>query len=1385
MKEISEELRSAILDKSSSTMRVRATIDPSRTFFEEPDSTNAYDTEDYSIPTDDPVGQCIVHLNDDRIITFIVDKATETIYGMEDGDGTPHSLGITANVNTKPGAIESSWDKGKIELYWWNNGLWKGTVDPSTWDSVLAQEVSVDPYSQWGIEEGSPTILSYDQILLCYKTTKGGIGVAIKDGPTWYHWGQRFISPNALSETAWTIYTTGIAFKGKIYVYSTDISEGTVRAIEYNPYKHSWSDIFIALPADFSRFDVSNAIVSNDYVHLAGQFHRTGEHIEARSYALILRSADGKAFSWDKFTLLSNIGYRFHIAANNTTKKIYASDRNSIGIADMSYYFHSIPNNRVVLCPNDMAQNDPNVSFYSGIISFSSNGDQATLQVASANEQAIMNKTIHKDNRVKIELGYRIDNVEDKDKYVNYGTYIIDKVNTSYKDGSRKLVLSLVNEGVWKTNKIAFPFYAEILSKTSMFDNCDSQDQMYAQSCVSAENLEYLSIDFWHSEEWETSEVPGTPFSWYKYWNSVTQRILSFTGTVKGKTVDFTAHPQMNSFPTVTGEMTVKLYGWEDGINRGQSTFNVYAVTAPEDGINDETITQGAPTTAQTFPKRGSGGAYPMEFTFSGIEEGHKLKYFGITATNGSSGRCYIYLERLEVWTGIQFAYSALTSSTPWSLEFPPDGDRKYLLSPDTGLQNLMFTTKPYSAFNYNISAEFGYSAGDYPLSPGTTAWGVVGLAKDGYDYILARYRKQSSSLQLVLMRNGKTTILQEIPMDPVYGIMMDHRNGRIRVYILDSNVWVGPAIDYSYDEITHGVISTSETGIMHTGIYAAVYPPSFMAAALAEPYSKGICMTKDQTVNVLQGFPPSGFVTIDGQKYKYTGKAINASLPHNKTYGPYQLRQVSNVNGMGLECALFKPENPAGLLAGLLIGQSNHHTWRITSTDWTVVHSTGGVAQPLNNRSHHYSPDAIPDQNYAASTDDRVYLNHGLKGITLEDDTAYYHSDGALCSLWSTDKIWVKKVVATQIDHDATVKDMLAYLCRTASIEAEFPGDWTSDSVEISSTPVTLAEDKDIFPGGCDLHFAIPLLADNDYVALKATNLKLSETEETIELGIERINGSLYVYIDPDGDTPKQSIRTPLYANYDPGDGKAHDIRILIHDDFLSFYGDDISLATFALGEEDLEWPTEPVIIQAYSNTNLTIRDVTISELFDWREAIYIESELSVSSAIGSVIQERPIDIYTTEEGNLSFSYYFERDEIVYTAAHAHRILESHEKIHQNSDNAGSDALVYYADITFAEHDNYAITDGFSTRVFRLSNLETGAELAAKILLEKAYEKQNMHRFVLRPDLRLEIGDIVDWTYNVSGTGTQITARGIIEDINVNIEEGKHTMALTARDRE
>lgn len=125
----------------------------------------------------------------------------------------------------------------------------------------------------------------------------------------------------------------------------------------------------------------------------------------------------------------------------------------------------------------------------------------------------------------------------------------------------------------------------------------------------------------------------------------------------------------------------------------------------------------------------------------------------------------------------------------------------------------------------------------------------------------------------------------------------MEHRNGQILVWykVEGIEIWTGPVIDYAYDEVTYGTISTSDTGIMHTGIYSAIFPPSFIAASFAQPYSDGICLTTDQHKSVLDGFLNSGTVVINGVQYAYEDKTTR-TLPTDEHFGPHQLRQVTDI---------------------------------------------------------------------------------------------------------------------------------------------------------------------------------------------------------------------------------------------------------------------------------------------------------------------------------------------------------------------------------------------------------------------------------------------------------------------------------------------------------
>jgi hypothetical protein len=1401
MRTVSVEIESAILDSSSHRLYVKAFIDPSRTFFSEHLAENHYGASDFGEATNTPTGQCMVYSTElGKAYTFIVnpDPSSGVIYGMVQDSATPTSLGITADPDTKPSAWKIT--ETSVKLYYWKKSpstLAYCTVNLSNFSTSGHGTIDIlaDINPGWTAIAGSPTAIGSDSLVVCYKTSLGGIGIALKMGADWHHWNQRFMSPKALTSTDWTIYTTAVAFEDYIYIYSTDVDGGNVRAVKFDAYTNTWSDIFIALPADFSRFDIGNAKVVNGYVHIAGQFHRTEEFADAEIYSLILRSPNGKNFSWDRFTLLSNTGYQYQIDIDATNKKVYASDRNYVGVADMSYYFTQEPTNRVILEPP------------SSIISFSTTGPTARMAVSASDETYIDNATVSENNRVTIYLGYMTSNGIE---YTSdpYGTYIIDLKDTGFADGSRDLIVNLVNEGIWKTNQIAFPFYAEIISKSSQYDNCDSLDRMYVVPCHNNDKFDFLSIDFWNSEEWDGDGVvtDGVNFNWCAPQEATictATNVGGESGQLRGKTLDLNSHPYMNTYPTILGTFEAWLYGWENtGAtgSRNGNEYRIYAITAPEDDLEDITVTLGTlVSTYNQFPNYyfdtsvhiRHAGSYPIKYSFSGLTEGHKILYFGITARNTVEGTSRMYLERLEIRGSIRFDYIPSRSSTAWSLEKPTGESRDYLVSPDTSLQNLMFTTKPYSAFNFNIAAEFGYSAGDNPLSAGHTAWGVVGLAKDGQDFVCARYKRQNNKIELLLFRNGEWTILDSYSQSEIYQLMLDHRNGLFRVWYKGGTEWTGPVISYQYDEVTHGVLSTSDTGIMHTGIYSAIYPPSFIATAFSQAYSDGICMTTDQYTtsgdrnDFGDGFPDAGHFLLNGSRYAYTGKSSGNRSIHR---GPNQLRQVTNIGtwqegglvfeGIGIEIALYEPANAVDFVENLLIGQSNSHNWIITMSDWTVTHSTAGQPDYLMTRSRHQSERAVHERTYAASIADRCYINSGLIGVTLVEGNGYRHPQGALCSLWSTDKIWVKKVTATQIDHDATVEDMITYLCHAASIEAEFPGNWISETLAISSTPVPLGIDGEAFPGGCDVRFQMPavLSTSGDHITLTAENLIIPETTENFTFGFKNSGGNLAAFVRTSSDTIYEQVKSALSAN------KPHTVRILVHDDFVSFYANNQTVATFALGIENKEWEEEALNLELYSNKSTTLNNVVVSELFDWREAIYVESEMSASNAISSVIQERPIEIYPTREGNLSFSYRFIRDTITYTAEQSKKILRKHSEKKQNSANAGSDALIYYANIAFVSNPDYALTHGFNTRVFKLASLDTGAKLASRLLLEKAYERQTQHGIILRPDIRLEEGDIVDLTYITSGTGKEINAITIIENINISITEGDYEMNITGR---
>lgn len=1387
MRTISSTMLDAITGKTSVRMLAKVIIDPTRTFFKTLTDDYPYDAvPDYDAITDTPVGQCMVYSpTNNKAVTFVVDPTSGVIYAMLQGSSSKTSLGVTADPNTKPAA----WDNGDGSAYvWYWNGtnLKRTTVNMSTFGVSGTITVDLPAHANWTVTGGSPHALSSTQLVFVYLTSIGGLGVDYINGAESFYWQGRFLSPNTVTAIDWSIYSAAAILGNSIFIYSTDMSTGEVRGIEYQGLKNVWTDSFIAMPADLSRFCIGNAVVANGYVHIAGQFHRTEDLASAKIYSLALRSIDGRVFSWDRFTLLSTLGYQFQIALDNTNKKVYASDRNCVGVVNMSCYFHSTPPDRVTLQPP------------SDIIAVNIASDtQASVQLSSYDERYMFHSVIKKGSRALLYLGYE---TTAGTEYILYGTYFISQRSQGFREGTRLINLGLTDSGTYLTSQIAFPFYAELLSKTSMHDDCNERDKTYPVETAAQSTFNTLVIDFWDNDYWDgDGSVTGVSFRFRQDTGLACEfrELSNYQGATDAllfKTVDLESHPHLVDRPTLAGtSITAKLFGWEHGdLSRENSTWDMYAVTAPEDNLSDKTITQGTVAGNKFFPSKYYGvsaGDYPIEYSFTGLTAGHKLLYFGIkitnTCANGQIGEANP--ERIEV-TGVNFAYSQFSSSTGWAKKTYSATTGDKLCMPSNGIPSILFTIKPYTAFKFNIAADFYYDPGDDPISEGTTAWGCVGIAKDGYDYIGARYSAQASKVQAFKVRGGVETVLANYDLATAPdGIMLDHRDGIIQVWYrpASSRTWTGPVIAYHWNEATQGVISTSDTGIMHTGIFGAVMPPGFFCAGFSVTDASGIGMMAGFDETALDSFPDSGTIVVNGIKYTYSGKTTPTSP--NKRFGPYQGRQTDDYGtyildsitfeGEASEIALYR-DGEIEELAGYLFSSENGHSWIIEKTLWDVQHSTDGVPFDLRHRSRWYCDNV--NGNYI-NTANRVTISPGLTGISLVTGNPYIHPYGSYVALYGSDTIWAKEIVATMVEADATVRDMVSMLCKTACVTAEFPGDWTQDSLAISGTPAELASGKYLFPGGFDARFTIPALATNAWIAIYADNLTYTDGAQStkLDIGLKNIGGILTVYAKgQSGTLPEHYFQTTASPSV------PHELRVFFHEEYVSVYIDNVWHVTFGIGTDLLTWPKDvQLYIYAYASTSFTLTNLRLVELFDWREAIYIESELSAQSAIGSVIQERPVEIVPTSTGGLQLSYNIIRDTITYTADECKRIFTSHQREDGTSGDAGSDAIIYFSDVSFASYEKFAEEEGFLTRVYKLSNLDNGAEATGKILLEKAFEEQFQHPITMRPDIRIETGDKITFTYVVPGTERTVSYTVIVESKSISIAEGRYTMSIKARE--
>jgi hypothetical protein len=205
----------------------------------------------------------------------------------------------------------------------------------------------------------------------------------------------------------------------------------------------------------------------------------------------------------------------------------------------------------------------------------------------------------------------------------------------------------------------------------------------------------------------------------------------------------------------------------------------------------------------------------------------------------------------------------------------------------------------------------------------------------------------------------------------------------------------------------------------------------------------------------------------------------------------------------------------------------------------------------------------------------------------------------------------------------------------------------------------------------------------------------------------------------------------------------------------------------------------TASIHVHATGGQTTTLSNIIRREFTESRDAVYIDYESNGQDAIGSVIQERPIQVLPQSDRSFGFTY-----ALIKGSVPAHHVY-FYQDTEQNNGELSSDGLVYFYNIGISQNVDTARAVGFVTKLYRLSNLNTAGIQAAYILQQKALQSRHQIGLQMRLDPRVEITDHMPISITASGTQRSITDDVIVESASIAIADGQYTMQISGRRNE
>ena len=292
---------------------------------------------------------------------------------------------------------------------------------------------------------------------------------------------------------------------------------------------------------------------------------------------------------------------------------------------------------------------------------------------------------------------------------------------------------------------------------------------------------------------------------------------------------------------------------------------------------------------------------------------------------------------------------------------------------------------------------------------------------------------------------------------------------------------------------------------------------------------------------------------------------------------------------------------------------------------------------------------------------------------------------------------------------------------------------------------------------GGFDLRFKLPALTSGQWLkvawnsAIVSGDLNLSSPSASLELKRTDTGYTLSLKNTAGGLVDRFSCALPA--------GQAA-CRVIVRNVMISVMIGDDWAHSFIL--RSVSHAEKPEIYLSASGV-FTIQDVLLVELADGHDDVTIDIENNVENAIASVINNRPITIWSRYDGSINYAYEVPRAEIWSYVA------KSIGLTWQLPIQAGSDLIVFHTNTAVFSDVELLRKRGFFTRVHKYPNLEAAAIRAGRKL--QSLGKTDLERAAIASPFlpQIELYDVVHLQATVSGGQHAVDKWILVDDLKIS----------------